>query len=193
MVREILIGVLLAGNVMASDSNKQKVIKGLLKRGISPGNTIALAANIHQETGGTFDPGIKQGYSKQKDVKWFKPSKGGRGTGLVQWDDRRFALRDFAKKRSKPWSDMDTQLDFIIHELEGKEKKAYKKMNKFDNVLEKTVIVAQDYERAGKPHMRKRLQEAEKLKDESEMYVFSPDDYASKLREAFYKAKKNRK
>lgn len=45
--------------------------------------------------------------------------------GIGQWNgERAKALKAFAASRGKPWNDLDTQVDFAIHELQTTEEKA---------------------------------------------------------------------
>lgn len=50
---------------------------------------------------------------------------GGTSFGIAQWrDDRLERLRAHATKMGTSWQDFETQLDFVLHELEGRESKA---------------------------------------------------------------------
>lgn len=131
----------------------------LIKAGIDENNAKAILANIAVESAYTFDPNIKQkGVGKVSDEDWFKKSKGGRGTGLIQWDDRRFALKEFAKKKGTSWNDMDTQIEYLLNELRGSERNNYKYVKNAKNIEDKIKMFAKKVERPGKPHMEKRIE-----------------------------------
>jgi hypothetical protein len=92
--------------------------------------------NISQETGGSFNAAIKQ--------------PNGPGRGLAQWGGSRFtALVTFAGKRNKPWTDYQTQLDFMWSELQGTERGAYSAIKASKSVESATSAIATKYERAG--------------------------------------------
>jgi hypothetical protein len=80
----------------------------LLKtRGASDNLISAVIANSNRETGGKFDPAMKQ-------------TNGG-AIGIVQWDgDRRDNLKNYAKNTGNSWDDMTTQVDFLMKELREK-------------------------------------------------------------------------
>ena len=112
----------------------------------------AFLGNFYKETGGSFDPSEKQDfkYTKGEDIPdedWWKKTKAGRGTGLAQWDDRRHALKKFAEDRGSTWDDLETQVDFMIHELETSEKGARRKIDKGKSIEEMAQKVTQYYER----------------------------------------------
>ena len=75
---------------------------------------------------------------------------GGPGRGLAQWGGGRFdALVAFAKRRKKPWQDMQTQLDFVWHELQGTEAGAYGKIKAARSLVEAVDAIGRFYERFG--------------------------------------------
>jgi hypothetical protein len=79
-----------------------KVIQGLRARGLDAEHAAILAGNIQQES--DFDPTL--------------PNVAEGGIGLIQWRlDRRRALQEFAKRKGTAETDRDTQLDFLMSEL----------------------------------------------------------------------------
>lgn len=144
-----------------------KIMSGLMKRGISERDAVAIAANSDVETGGTFDPKTKQrGVGKVKDEDWFKKSKAGRGTGIIQWDGvRQRNLKKYADEQGTSWDDMETQLDFLANELQTTEKSGMAKVKKAESIEDKTKAFAKYVERPGKPHMKKRVKAANKIQD----------------------------
>jgi len=91
-----------------------------------------------------------------------KPS--GPGRGIAQWekggryDTDSVNLLSFAKKRGKDWTDLDTQIDFILHELNTipEYKKVKAQINAASSVDEAADIFLRKYEKAGKPNADKR-------------------------------------
>jgi hypothetical protein len=97
-------------------ASAQAIRDGLIKRGLSEHAADGFLMNYQDESG--LNPGINE---KNPIVAG---SRG--GFGLAQWTGpRRRALEEFAAQQGKPASDMDTQLDFTMHELGGPEAAAY--------------------------------------------------------------------
>lgn len=83
--------------------NSEKIWNYFKKQGFSDAGTAGIMANLYHESG--YKPEQKQ-------------LGGGPGRGLAQWEGPRWAaLQTFARERSKPWTDLQTQLDFIMHEM----------------------------------------------------------------------------
>ena len=141
-------------------SKEQYIFDKLTKGGLTPNAAIGVIANIKVEAP-TLDPSIKQ-YG------------GGPGRGLVQWekggrfDTDRINLVSFAKKRGKDWTDFDTQIDFILHELNTHPEfmRVKKMLNDTKNPKEATLIFLKKYEKAGEPHEERRTKHAEELMKE---------------------------
>ncbi|HBT37619.1 MAG TPA: hypothetical protein DEB52_16925 [Hyphomonas sp.] len=92
---------------------------GLVQRGLPEHIADAFVLNFQDESG--LDPGINE------VNPLVEGSRG--GFGLSQWTGpRRRALETFASQRNKPVSDMDTQLDFLMYELQGPESEAAQKI-----------------------------------------------------------------
>lgn len=73
---------------------------------------------------------------------------GGPGRGLAQWEgSRRTDLYNYANSKGKAWSNLQLQLDFIWHELTGKERNAYNKLKATTTISAAAVAVRQYYER----------------------------------------------
>src|SRR6185312_2020057 len=84
------------------------IFQGLLDRGFNPAQAAAVAGNIEQES--SFDPASVNPASD--------------AYGLLQCrHDRKTALSDYAKSTGRDAADPNTQLDFIVHEMTGAEKK----------------------------------------------------------------------
>ena len=130
----------------------------LVKGGLTPIAAAGIISNIGVETGYTYDPSTHQ-------------NEGGPGRGLVQWekggrfDTDRINLNSFARSRGKPWTDLNTQIDFILHELNThpEYKKVKERINKAKDIETSTRIFLTDYEKAGTPHIEDRLKVAKQL------------------------------
>lgn len=87
---------------------------GLVQRGL-PGHVAdAFIMNFQDESG--LNPGIEEQVANVHGTKGF---------GLAQWTGpRRDALTQFAQSQGRPVSDVDTQLDFLMTELQGPESRA---------------------------------------------------------------------
>jgi hypothetical protein len=104
------------------------------EQGFTDEQAAAWVGNFTQESG--LNPAIVQ--------------PGGEGHGLAQWGHGRFdALVAFAGQHGKPWTDLGTQLAFVMHELHGSEGAAYSRI-KGAKTLEAAVdAVGIGYERFG--------------------------------------------
>lgn len=114
--------------------NSEKIWNYFKKQGFSDAGTAGIMANLYHESGYK---------SEQRQLG------GGPGRGLAQWEGPRFtALQNFARERSKPWTDMQTQLDFLMHEMKTNHNasfveyfknssSAYDSAAKFENVFER--------------------------------------------------------
>ena len=124
--------------------------------GLTPTAAVGIVANLKAES--NLDPAIKQ-------------LSGGPGRGLAQWerggrfDTDRINLLKFAEKRGTDWTDLDTQVDFIIHEMavHPEYKRVKDMLNKAQDIEEATMIFLTKYEKAGKPHTSNRLKYAQDM------------------------------
>ena len=74
----------------------------LIGQGLSEAGAAGVMGNLNQES--TLDPSLEE--------------SGGTGIGLVQWSfGRADALRNFAQSKGKPWQDLNTQLEFLLSEI----------------------------------------------------------------------------
>jgi hypothetical protein len=89
--------------------NSKSAIDYLVSKGLTPAQAAGVVGNLIQES--TLNSGA------------FNKSEG--AYGLAQWRGSRLQdLQQFASSRGKDISDVNTQLDFIMHELGGKERRA---------------------------------------------------------------------
>ena len=132
------------------------IINKLVNGGLTKTAAIGVVANLKAES--NLDPGIKQ-------------IGGGPGRGLAQWekggryDTDPINLNKFAAKKGTNWADLDTQIDFILYEMDKhpEYKKVKEQLNKTDSVEKATLIFLKKYEKAGTPHTDKRLKYAKEL------------------------------
>jgi len=125
----------------------------LIDGGLTPTAAAGIVANIKAES--EFNPKLEQ-------------EGGGPGRGLVQWEkggrfnDDPINLVDYAAKRGKKWTDLNTQIDFILYELHNHPefKRVLTNLNNAKTAKQATLIFLQQYEKAGKPHTEKRVQYA---------------------------------
>ncbi len=131
--------------------NAKAIYDRLIMGGMSIPASRGILANIGVETGYTYDPKTMQG-------------NGGPGRGLVQWekggryDTDRINLVDFAKSKGTTWDDLNTQVDFIMHEMNTHPEymRLKPKLNAAKSTKDATELFLRDYEKAGSPHTERR-------------------------------------
>jgi hypothetical protein len=126
-----------------------EIVKGLLSRKfkdgtrLQPEDAAAFVGNFYVESGGLNT-------SIEENTPAFN-----KGYGLAQWTgSRRRDLESFAHNKNKPSSDLDVQLDFVMHELESNRinvKKALKSetLTGEASLRRRTAIVCKSYEGPG--------------------------------------------
>lgn len=108
-------------------ANAQRIMDFLINEGgFTPDQAIGILGNLYIESNRSLSP------------QAINPNDSGkRSVGLAQWrDDRDRALQQFATSRGKSWDDFDTQLEFLLWELENKEKAANNAVRKSNNFQE---------------------------------------------------------
>jgi hypothetical protein len=106
-----------------------EIYKGLIKRGLPPHVAAGFVANFIDES--SLNP--------------YAPGDGGTSFGLAQWHNERWDnLNNFARGRRT--SAIDTQLDFVMHELSTTHKHVGEKLKNANTVEEATKIITLDYE-----------------------------------------------
>src|SRR5699024_4909744 len=119
---------------LTGSSTQAKVWNNLKARGLTDAQVAGIMGNIERESG------IK---TNAKEV-------GGTGIGLVQWSlQRANNLKAYAKSRGKAWTDLQTQLDFLWHELNTSEIAALNALKKATSATSASNIFQQKFERAG--------------------------------------------
>ena len=130
------------------------ILAGLLRRGLQPHVAQGIVANMIAES--RLDPGINE-------IAPLVPGSRG-GFGLNQWTGpRRREFEAFAQQRGVPLNDLDTQLDFTMHELQGPERRAFTALQGAPDAISAARIYSDKFLRPGIPHMDRRLSEAARL------------------------------
>lgn len=124
------------GNVgdLTAGPNGKKIFDFFMRSGFSKNQAAAWVGNFVQESG--LNPAAQQ--------------PNGPGRGLAQWGGGRFsALQAFAKSKGNPWTDLLTQLQFVMHELTGSESAAYSAIKKATSLEAAVNAIGGRYERFG--------------------------------------------
>ena len=110
--------------------NAQRIWDYLSAKGLGSSAIAGIMGNIQQESG--FMPDRVQG-SGVKTAPEITVD-GETGYGLCQWTykTRQQALKDFAASRGKPSSDLETQLDFMLQEVNQSDSGLLGRMSKMD-------------------------------------------------------------
>ena len=143
--------------------------------GYSPECTAGIMGNLYAESG--MNPAVIQGGGK------------GPAAGICQWENyntksgRWKAMADYAASRGKDWTDLDSQLNFIHKELTSNDidqrmsakigasnwsnvgystsnAMSYSQWKTCKDIQKATYLFEIAFERAGSPHMERRLQAA---------------------------------
>ena len=142
------------------NSKAKKIFDRLVSGGLTKTAAAGIVANLGVETGYTYDPGTMQ-------------ESGGPGRGLAQWeaggryDTDNINLKSFASSMGKPWDDLNTQVDFILHEMKvhPEYKLVKSELNSAKSTEDATRIFLQKYEKAGVGHLDRRMQVVQAIKD----------------------------
>lgn len=120
---------------------------GLVRRGLPEHVADAFVMNFQDESG--LNPGINE----QNPL--VEGSRG--GFGLAQWTGpRRRQLEAFAQQRGAPVSDMDTQLDFLMMELQGPEAKAAQSILSAQDTPTAASAIVNNFLRPAEEHRARR-------------------------------------
>lgn len=142
-----------AGNASPTSNRVGYVYGRLIEKGMPPHVAAGFVGNFMVEARPSIDP--------------HAVGDGGSAVGIAQWNDRRHALMDFARKRGKDWQDLDTQIDFIFHELETTEARARAAIWATTTPQDAALAVSRYYERPGIPHNERRAGFARSVFDQA--------------------------
>lgn len=124
------------------------IVAGLVERGLPEHIARGFAMNMQDESG--LNPAINE-------ISPLVPGSRG-GFGLSQWTGpRRVALEKFAADRGKPVSDVDTQLDFLVSELQGPEAAAWSKIAGAQDEGQAAAAIATHFLRPAQEHLDRRV------------------------------------
>lgn len=133
---------------------EQQILAGLVQRGVPLPVAQGMVANMIAESG--LNPDINE-------IAPLVPGSRG-GYGLNQWTGpRRRQFEAFAAERGVPTSDLNTQLDFTLWELQNTEKGAWNALQGVNDPIEAARIYSDKFLRPGIPHMDRRLSEAARI------------------------------
>ena len=137
----------------------QAVIRGLVQRGIAPHIAAGIAGNFAVESG--FDPGINE------IAPVVEGSRG--GYGLAQWTGpRRVQYEAYARDRGSALDDLDTQLDFLLWELDNTERRAGEALQGAETAEDAARIFSEKFLRPGIPHLDRRISAARQFAGRAE-------------------------
>jgi lysophospholipase L1-like esterase len=136
----------------------------LTSKGYTPECAAGILGNMYQESG--VNPKAIQGGGK------------GPAAGICQWENyntksaRWKAMADHASSKGKDWTDLQSQLEWLDLELQGKDsttlshlkKKVggYEQFKALTDVDKACLVFEESFERAGKPNMPRRYEAAKK-------------------------------
>lgn len=124
------------------------IYRGLVNRGLPSHVAEGIVMNLEDESG--LNPGINE-------IAPIVPGSRG-GYGLAQWTGpRRKQLEAFAADRGAPVSDTDTQLDFLMYELQGPERAAFDRLMAAGSTGDAAASFATNFLRPAKSHLDRRV------------------------------------
>lgn len=127
------------------------IVQGLMARGVPQAAALGLAGNMAVES--RYDPGINE-------IAPLVPGSRG-GFGLIQWTGpRRRQLEAYAGNNV---ADVDTQLDFLVHELNTSESRARDAIYAAQDPETAARLVSEKFLRPGIPHLERRIEATRSL------------------------------
>ena len=142
----------------------------LMNNGLSTIAALGVMGNLGGES--SYDP-----------TAYNPNDNGGPSGGLAQWHDTDFngngrfsALKDFAKARGTNWTDRQTQLDFLLYELNTSYKDVLDAMNNATSIEEATRIFVEGFEKPADPRgvLSERIANAYAVQEQLEKSSYSP-------------------
>jgi len=104
------------------DQRTKHAVKFFVEKGWKPHQAAGIVGNLLSESG--LNPTVK-------------PGDKGTAFGIAQWRFDRFSgLKSFAASKGQDWRDLDTQLDYVHHELNNNEKAAGQRIRNARNAQE---------------------------------------------------------
>ncbi len=140
-------GAFATGNSGETLAPKDRVIKGLMARGMPQHVAEGFAMNFQDESG--LDAGINE-------ISPLVPGSRG-GFGLAQWTGpRRKQLEAFAAERGVPVNDENMQMDFLVWELANSEKGAANEIFSTQNSGDAAAAIVNKFLRPAEEHRARR-------------------------------------
>lgn len=144
----------MSGTEASGKVEAERVVGGLVQRGLPLHLAVAAAAGMGSESG--FDPGINE-------INPTVPGSRG-GFGLNQWTGpRRRQYEEFAARTGRPLDSLEAQLDFTVWELMNTERAAYDAMMQTGNVADAARLYEGRFLRPGISHADKSVARAMEL------------------------------
>lgn len=163
-------------------ASAREIYEYLISKGFTPESACGILGNIEQESG------------------FYTSATNGTHFGLCQWGGERFAaLSELATDRSKKWTDLQVQLDFLWSELEGKMSSVKTEIIGTTDMYHATEIFCKKYEICGgySIEVPRRYKKAKKwydilvlgkgLKDQQKDNASSVGEYTSGVNGKTYK------
>ncbi|MCV2448890.1 phage tail tip lysozyme [Paracoccus sp. DMF] len=133
----------MAANALSPDY----LYSGLIERGIAPHIAQAFVVNAQDESG--LNPGINEAAP-------IVPGSRG-GYGLMQWTGpRRRALEAYAAQHGQSVADADTQMDYLLTELQGPESRAWSRIQSTQTPEQAAAAIVNDFLRPAESHRASR-------------------------------------
>lgn len=98
--------------------NARRAFDYFVNQGLAPHQAAGIVGNLMGESGHDLNPArINSGDGRDRSDS----------IGIAQWNSKRAdALKQYAASKGVPWTDFNTQLEFLHSELKGPEKRAYR-------------------------------------------------------------------
>lgn len=160
-------GIDICTSTVSGNSNIEKVFSVFLGKGLSKEQISGVVGNFIVESGSdTINPAAKE--SKEENVG---------GHGIAQWTGSRWSgqdgLKSFAEFKGKEWTDLVTQLEFVLWEVGqadgwngkagGSEKAAWEALKKQVSASSAAESWMVTYERPGVENLERRIEAADKI------------------------------
>lgn len=131
------------------ESNAMYAMRYLIGNGFTKEQAAGIVGNLMQESGGgTFDLGLN--------------ATDGTAQGIAQWQGSRLTdLRNFQRDRFNGEDTLDSQLAFLVYEMQDKEKGAYNQIKGTNNARDAAYVTDKYYERSKGTERGKRMDYAE--------------------------------
>lgn len=172
-------------------SNTQKIYSVLTSYGMTQDGALGVLGNLDCESNlyscrlqGDYDAGFtkSKNYASQVDSGAYNRytfAHDARGWGLAQWTfwSRKEELYDFCKQRGKSIGDLDTQIDFLIHELKTGYATLWAFLCSTDDLLTAVSRVCKEYENPDVKNIKDRYEAALRIKEQlGNIETVEPDE-----------------